>query len=141
MTYLEELEREMFFQIVVEQVEEIDVIVYFGGSLCRHTKNGGRSNWFVFDRKGGGKPTIIDWHTYIEPDDDKGKENPEHIGCPKGAGKWQVEGGTYLIVGADVTRDVLKNSRPEVWKIITTPKANVEEVCKIARQRLGLLVV
>ena len=139
MTYLEELKREIFFKLVVEEVDKIDVEVPLGGPLCRHTRNGGASFWFILDREGGGKSTIIDYLTYIEADDEEGKRNPKHIGCLKRAGRWKVEGGTYVVIGADITISTKDNAWPVALKIIVTPQADMRKVIEMARQRLGCI--
>lgn len=119
----------------VVMVDKIDEIVFFGGPLCRHTQEGGVDFWSVADREGGGKKTHLEDHTYVEPGEENG--NPEHVGCPGKAGKERVVGGTYLIVGANITRETLEEAKQEVIKVVVTAEANMEEVWRIIRQCLG----
>ncbi len=118
----------------------IDEMVFFGGPLCRHTTGGGRSFWSIADRIGGGKGKKIHLtdHTYIEPGEENG--NPEHIGCPKRAGRKRVLGGDFLIIGVRATSSTLEEAQDVVLRIVVTPEADIKKVIGIVRQRLGLAV-
>ncbi len=57
--------------------------------------------------------------------------NQYHLGCPDGPSREHVTGGTYLIVGADVSRSDSRSASPIVGRVVVTRAANRQFVAEL----------
>lgn len=114
-----------FPSTLVRTVDGIDETVYEGGNLCKHSTHGGSNGFFFTD---GDASEVLEHATFV-----RSHGNQYHVGCQETPTRRRVKGGTYLIVGADVSRDGISGMYPAIHAVVITPKVDKEFVARMVR--------